>query len=1077
MPIDVSRLPDKPETQDRSISSVINLSLLPDQPDKVSKSKRLKLSTRAQRTGAGISKALYERVPFGKRIVGALDPEKAAELEAYAPEGLAAKIGAGAGSLVGLAPSFGLTNVAYRTIAGIPRVAKVASTALSKAPSLVRAALPRATEGAVSLAGAEALQPGASRERISRAGQAVVPGAAFGVTGLAPNLATRMALSGGAGAALAPPGERLPQGIIMGGLPVVSRALEGRAKARVPEKLEIPKGAEIAKEAVKPTESIQSQLPALIKEKAANIRIDKFKTTEGAKEVLRQTAKEFPIEIEAQRRGVIHNDQLKKLSSELGMSSKDLQEVSPGTSANAETLLAARTQLASSAETVKRSADNVAQLKEGTPEFDTALSDFTKLYELHVNNQIAVSGMVAEAGRALAQQRLEVRPGTASEKLLEAIIQDRMTPTGKRAAEIARELSRVTEGNLSEAVSKLTRATFMEKLVEYATAAKLSNVPTFVANTFGNGVMTLLKTPERFFAAGIESGKSILKSIFIKSQRPRERYFGEIVADWGGMMHALRTQTSNSISVLAEAAKRGGPREILRVLSNEKPSFAEATRAREAIPRGGAIRGLKGKIIRTPFRVLTWLDDFQSGIVRQGETAALAYRQAMREGLIGRQRFERTQELIKNPPLDILRSAEKEALKRTFRQPLGEFGNRLLATRNVYPGVKLVLPFVRTIVNIGKAETERFMLGGLVKSIRLRGVEQSEALALAATGLVVNMALYLRAASGDIQGSWKGLSDSDKDDLRAAGMQPFSFRIGDKWVSYRNLEPVTFPVFLMSELADSVRKGRTGEEEVSKGILRVSTAIGRGLVEQSFLLGISDIIGAIDDPERKGERVLQNLATGTFIPSVVSAAARTIDPTLRKPSGVVEAVKTRLPVLSKQVRPQRDVFGEPIQRAGIPALETISRVRFTTQKEDPLRRTLKDLDVDVGFPSEKIGTRKLTPKESDDLLRVSGQLIRKRLQSLFSIPEYQRLSIEEKQQQARRVINDTRDAVRNALLVQVELRNLKVPSEGLTSHEITLLRNMVSSKAYKNLDDRARRVVVSNYLSRIKRTSPGVKIP
>lgn len=192
---------------------------------------RIDQSSRLARAGAGISKGLYEHVPFGKRIYRTIDPEKADQLEQFTPTGVAGQMGYGLGSLTGLAPSF----VAAQGLVGAPAASTLATRLqLMKSSPMLQKVLPLLAKGGLSLSGAEFLQPGSLLERTQRAAQGFVPGMLFGGTELAPNLATRMIASGAIGAGMAPPDQRVSQGTLMAALPLVGEAPRaiGKIKGR-----------------------------------------------------------------------------------------------------------------------------------------------------------------------------------------------------------------------------------------------------------------------------------------------------------------------------------------------------------------------------------------------------------------------------------------------------------------------------------------------------------------------------------------------------------------------------------------------------------------------------------------------------------------------------------------------------------------------------------------------------------------------------------------------------------------------------------------------------------------------------
>ena len=54
------------------------------------------------------------------------------------------------------------------------------------------------------------------------------------------------------------------------------------------------------------------------------------------------------------------------------------------------------------------------------------------------------------------------------------------------------------------------------------------------------------------------------------------------------------------------------------------------------------------------------------------------------------------------------------------------------------------------------------------------------------------------------------------------------------------------------------------------------------VTETPFLRGLSNLIGALENPERFGERFIQDAVTSTVVPRGVAAISRSLDPVFVK---------------------------------------------------------------------------------------------------------------------------------------------------------------------------------------------------
>ena len=88
-----------------------------------------------------------------------------------------------------------------------------------------------------------------------------------------------------------------------------------------------------------------------------------------------------------------------------------------------------------------------------------------------------------------------------------------------------------------------------------------------------------------------------------------------------------------------------------------------------------------------------------------------------------------------------------------------------------------------------------------------------------------------------------------------------------------------------------------------------------------------DILDALGD-ERKASNVISNVVTGVVVPSGLRSVAMAVDPTMRKPEGLIENVKTAIPFLSKTVPAKLSAFND----------------LFTNQKVLQLKYLLKNLN-------------------------------------------------------------------------------------------------------------------------------------
>ena len=152
---------------------------------------------------------------------------------------------------------------------------------------------------------------------------------------------------------------------------------------------------------------------------AININLSRVDSTDDIKTVIDETAKLYGESITKETRGVQTNEATKALAEAMDMHPDELLSRQRGQAVNAETALAARQILVSSAERLSELSAKVLQPNAG--KLDQVA--FRKQLALHKAIQEQVSGLTAEAGRTLQQFRI---PSVAADvsKELETITKD-----------------------------------------------------------------------------------------------------------------------------------------------------------------------------------------------------------------------------------------------------------------------------------------------------------------------------------------------------------------------------------------------------------------------------------------------------------------------------------------------------------------------------------------------------------------------------------------------------------------------------------------------------------------------------
>jgi hypothetical protein len=333
----------------------------------------------------------------------------------------------------------------------------------------------------------------------------------------------------------------------------------------------------------------------------------------------------------------------------------------------------------------------------------------------------------------------------------------------------------------------------------------------------------------------------------------------------------------------------------------------------------------------------------------------------------------------------------------TFQRPLGPIGQFISRMTQEWPGLKLILPFVRTPSNIFKYVIERSPAAPVVKEWRkdfaAGGARRDLALAKMALGSGMGLLVAQLAADGKITGSAPA-DDKARELLMADGWQPYSLRIGDKYYSYQRLDPLASTLGVAADLA--AKSEYMTDEEREGAASDVVASILKNLSNKTWLSGLADAIQALEDPDRYSGRWFARIAGSMAVPAGAAQVARTIDPVMRETKGPMETIRSRIPGLSQSLLPRRDIWGEEIRSEGGLGPDIMSPVWTSTRRNDPLSNELLSIGAGIGKPSKRIGKVTMLPEEYDAYQALAGRNTRQGLLGILADPGWMTFTADQK---------------------------------------------------------------------------------
>ena len=712
-----------------------------------------------------------------------------------------------------------------------------------------------------------------------------------------------------------------------------------------------------------------------------NIRVENIETADDVRQVIIDASGERTGFMEA-RRNVLTDAETIRLAEERGVDPKTIDKWEVGQAWTAEQVIWARTVLRNSATYVRDLALRVA-----TTTDEATLLDYVQARQTHMMIQEAVSGATAEAGRALRAFRFLRAEGDLAE--LNRFLK---LDGSKDLTELRNEARELSQLAMPEQINKLlTRARHIQwsKMgTEAWINALVSGPHTHLVNT-GTNAGVMLGAP---IEAGVAAAVGRVFRLFGREQGVTA---AEIIDRAHGISMGFVDGLRGAGAILRDESKI----DIYNPLDYD-------TRT---------IPGIVGQGIRLPGRFLAAEDKFFKAVAWQQEINVQARRIALSEGLSGDVLASRIEQLRGTPTPEMIAEAVKFERYQTFQTALGRRAQWLYGLAGAHPLMRLVLPFIRTPVNLLKYSIERGPLGLLSKQVweNMTGKNGAAArdtqISRMLVGNMVGIGVGYMALNGLITGGGP-LKDEEQMTLRMTGWQPYSVRIGDISVSYRRFDPFSNTIGVAADLASLAKYWVSERDEFGRDfeVNRFTTLAGmtiyRNMIDKLSLRGVTGLVEATIDYERHGKSFINGLV-GSSVPGVVGQTARALDPFERETRSAWEAFQARLPWMREDLMPKRDRWGEPFIAGAIGPLQ------LKMVNEDPVNRTLLELGVNVDQPRRQIGGVDLTSRQYDDYTRISGRLAKTMLDGIIS-PQFRSMPSSAQIDTIKSIVNQARAMAR-----------------------------------------------------------------
>ena len=739
-----------------------------------------------------------------------------------------------------------------------------------------------------------------------------------------------------------------------------------------------------------------------------NINKDYLDTPDKIKGLINLNALQFKAQIQAARRGTRTWEETERAAKKYDIN--DLLSRRVGEAYNAEQLDNARTLMVSSAENLQGMREKI-RMGEAS---DLEKADFMQAFVTHYAILEQVSGATAEAGRAL--NIFKKMAGSDVGRITE--IREFMKTMPSSPEQLADALSTFDSPiQLNNFVRSTMRATTKDMFFEAWINGLLSGPQTHAINMISNAVNSVWQIPERALAGVI--GRVLPGEQAIKEKEALYQAYGLIHGFKSGMF-AFGSALKSGVSA-DSATKLESTRMNAITAGNVKQLPLINKLAPNALEEGGvAARAVDmlGEVIRVPGRFLIAEDEMFKAVGYRMELEAQAFRTASNEGLTGKDMAARIKQITSDPETfapEIHLASINAGKYQTFNSSLkSEILGAISKSKN--PVVKIIAPFVRTPTNILKYGFERTPFAPLSKAIRAEisagGARRDLALARVSVGSMIMASTSMYAMEGRITGGGP-VDPKLRNNLIRQGWKPYSIKVGNKYIQYNRLEPLGMLMGVASDFAEisSLAGEDVDTEEIATAI---AMSFAKNVTSKTWLQGASEFINMMEDPDRYGEKYVQNFV-GSLVPSIVNTAKRAVDPESKAIYGMMDSVKSRIPGWSSSLLPNRDLWGEPItykigpgeQSLAQTAYSVLSPIYVSEGVDSPIDKELDRLKLGVGKPEKRqeiMGVSiDLTPELYDELIVLmnkntfdDGKSLKDTLTDTVNDPGYKEMSDEDK---------------------------------------------------------------------------------
>jgi hypothetical protein len=351
-------------------------------------------------------------------------------------------------------------------------------------------------------------------------------------------------------------------------------------------------------------------------------------------------------------------------------------------------------------------------------------------------------------------------------------------------------------------------------------------------------------------------------------------------------------------------------------------------------------------------------------------------------------------------------------------------GNTLMEAKNKHPWLDLILPFVKAPTNLLRSAARMLPgIGQVQYAIQRRYAPMTRDEILRARGeqllgsAIAGTAAYL-AVSGQLTGG--GPSNlEERRRLQETGWRPYSFVYHNAdgtrdYIEYRRFDPFSSVLGIISDYVEI--GGYLSDVERDDIGTKIASAISNNISNKTYLAGLNETLRAIMQPDQFGKRAVQN-RLANLIPNFFGRLNTSNEEEIKELRGYLDGVKRRIPGMSDELPPRRDILGEVITPSPgfLPFVDTtdpglknkLSRIAspmaFSRRGTDRVREEIASMAFGFSPPDRRMNGIDLTLVRSNGReaydryleltgdVTIQGRTVHEALDALIGSERYQRI--------------------------------------------------------------------------------------